>query len=81
MTIAATIGFLLVGFMFTAIIIKLAALIWSAMVKNQDRYYFEREFWDENDSFETEITAETLTAMGTHHIPVEMIAPEVRYGS
>jgi len=78
MTLAATIGFLLVSFMFLAILIKLFHHIWVALVV-QPECRDGRDFWDEDDSLAPEITADTLTDMGTHHIPVELIDPEVRY--
>ena len=72
MALAETIGFLLVSFMFMAIVIKFAVLIWNAIVIRNDRYYYEREFWDEDGEVEA-ITADTMVAMKTRITPIEII--------
>lgn len=81
MSIAATVGFILVSFMFFAILMKLFGLIWGAVVYGQDRHYYDsREYWDDAENLE-EITADTLDEMGTHTTPVEIYDPALRWES
>ena len=81
MTIAATVGFILVCFMFFAILMKLFGLIWGAIVYGEDKLIYDgRDFWDEDDRKDLEdITADSLEQMGTKSTPIEIYDPATRY--
>lgn len=78
MTIAATIGFILVSFMFFAILMHILGLVWGAVVYGEDRMFYDgREFWDEEN--QDEVTADTLEQMGTKSTPIEIYDPALRW--
>ena len=51
MTIATTAAFIIVCFMFFAILVRLAHLIWVAIVDQPDRMDYGRNYWDEPEKF------------------------------
>ena len=75
MTIAATIAFILIGFMLFAIAVRLWFLLFDVMVEGNVHDYDGRMFWDEDDRIEVE----ALEDMGTHRTPIEFINPFERY--
>ena len=81
MTIGTGIAFVVVCFMFFAILMKLFGLIWGAIVYGEDKLIYDgRDFWDEDDRKELEdITADSLEQMGTKSTPIEIYDPATRY--
>ena len=78
MTIAATIGFILVSFMFFAILMHILGLVWGAVVYGEDKMFYDgREYWDEEN--QDEVTADTLEQMGTKSTPIEIYDPALRW--
>jgi len=78
MTIAATIGFILVCFMLFAIAVRLWFLLWNVMVVPENAHDYDgRWYWDEEDRMEVE----SLEEMGTKLTPIEFLDPEERYES
>lgn len=81
MTIAATIGFIVVCFMFFAILMRVLGLVWGAVVYGEDRIFYDgRDYWDDDKNLE-EITADTLDDMGSHSTPIEIYDPALRWES
>lgn len=81
MTIATTIAFLLVSFMFFAILMRVLGLVWGAIVYGEDKLIYDgRDFFDTADRKELEdITADSLEQMGTKSTPIEIYDPATRY--
>lgn len=81
MTIGTGIAFVVVCFMFFAILMKLFGLIWGAIVYGEDKLIYDgRDFWDEDDRKDLEdITADSLEQMGTKSTPIEIYDPATRY--
>lgn len=81
MTIAATIGFIMVCFMFFAILMRILGLVWGAVVYGEDKIFYDgRDYWDDDKNLE-EITADTLDDMGSHSTPIEIYDPALRWES
>lgn len=81
MTIAATIGFIVVCFMFFAILMRILGLVWGAVVYGEDKIFYDgRDYWDDDKNLE-EITADTLDDMGSHSTPIEIYDPALRWES
>lgn len=81
MTIAATIGFIVVCFMFFAILMRVLGLVWGAVVYGEDKIFYDgRDYWDDDKNLE-EITADTLDDMGSHSTPIEIYDPALRWES
>ena len=72
MTIAATIAFILIGFMLFCIAVRLWFLLYDVMVEGNVHDYDGRMFFDEDDRIEVETTLED---MGTHYTPIEILNP------
>lgn len=83
MTIVTTIAFIVVCFMFFAILMKIFGLVWGAIVYGEDKLYYDgRDFFDTDDRKDLEdITADTLEQMGTHSTPIEIYDPALRWES
>ena len=81
MTIAATIGFIVVCFLFFAILMRILGLVWGAVVYGEDKIFYDgRDYWDDDKNLE-EITADTLDDMGSHSTPIEIYDPALRWES
>lgn len=77
MTLITTIAFVVACFMLFACLMHLLGILWGAIVYQQDKLDYGRNFWDE-DKKEAPITADTLEAMKTHITPIEILPKEAR---
>ena len=73
MTIGTTAAFVVVCFMFFACFLRLARLIWVAVVHEKDRHYFDREYWDEDKLV---LDDRDFLDMGTQITPIEYLSRE-----
>lgn len=77
MTLLTSIAFIIACFMLFACLVHLLGILWGAIVYEQDKLDYGRNFWDSDEKAE-EITPDTLEAMKTHITPIEILPTEDR---